>query len=54
MQDCLDIIDNVVILYREDYYTGENTGEAEAIFVKSPIDKETIYLTWNASKASFL
>ena len=54
MQDCLDIIDNVVMLYREDYYTGENTGEAEAIFVKSPIDKETIYLTWNSSKASFL
>ena len=54
MQDCLDIIDNVVMLYREDYYTGGNTGEAEAIFAKSPIGKGTISLTWNANKASFL
>ena len=54
MQDCLDIIDNVVMLYREDYYTGGNTGEAEAIFAKSTIGKGTISLMWNANKSSFL
>lgn len=54
MQDCLDLLDNVIMLYREDYYTGENTGKAEAIFVKSPMGKTTVQLTWNAERASFL
>ena len=54
MQDCLDIIDNVIMLYREDYYTGGSTGEAEAIFVKSPLGEDTIPLTWDADRASFL
>ena len=54
MQNCLDIIDNVIMLYREDYYTGGSTGEAEAIFVKSPIGEGTIPLMWDANRASFL
>lgn len=54
MQNCLDIIDNVIMLYREDYYTGGSTGTAEAIFVKSPIGEETIPLMWDADRASFL
>ncbi len=54
MQNCLDIIDNVIMLYREDYYTGGSTGEAEAIFVKCPLGEGTIPLTWDADRASFL
>ena len=54
MQDCLDLIDNVITLYREDFYTGGSTGEAEAIFVKSPVDEVSIKLAWDADRASFL
>ena len=54
MQNCLDIIDNVIMLYREDYYTGGSTGEAEAIFVKCPLGIEMIPLMWDARRASFL
>ena len=54
MQDCLDTIDNVIMLYREDYYTGGSTGEAEAIFVKCPLGIEKIQLIWDADRSSFL
>lgn len=53
MQNCLDLVDNIVFLYREDYYTHGNTGEAEAIFAKGPLE-ETISLKWNANLSSFL
>ncbi len=54
MQDCLDLIDNVVFLYREDRYTNGNTGEAEAIFAKSPLGEKTIRLRWDSTRATFL
>ncbi len=54
MKECLDLIDNVIFLYRENYYTGEEGGEAEAIVAKCKLGKEVIPLKWNAEKASFL
>jgi len=54
MQYCLDLIDNVIMLYREDYYTGESTGTTEAIIVKSPSGEKTIPLSWDAQRATFL
>ncbi len=47
MQNCLDLVDNIITLYREDYYSGGDTGEAEAIFVKCPFVKITIQLKWD-------
>ena len=54
MQNCLDLVDNVVFLYREDDYTNGHTGEAEAIFAKGSLEEETISLRWDANRASFL
>lgn len=53
MQDCLDLIDNVIMLFREGYYSGENTDKAEVIFVKGSGEK-TIPLTWDGKQATFL
>lgn len=54
MQNCLDIIDNIIFLYREDYYSGGDTGEAEAIFEKCPSGYRTISLWRDEERATFL
>ena len=50
MANSLGLIDNVIFLYREDYYTGENTGAAEAIIAKAKASEgeEIIRLSWDA------
>lgn len=54
MKNSMEFIDNVILLYREDYYTGEATGTAEAIIVKSPSGETMISLSWDVDRATFL
>ncbi len=53
MVDSLGLIDNVIFLYREDYYTEGNTGAAEAIIAKGAEGEEIIHLSWDAEQGLY-
>ena len=56
--DCLDLIDNVIMLYRNAYYDGwqygSSTCEAEAIVAKSMSGNNVISLNFNIDERTFL
>ncbi len=54
VRDCMELIDNVIMLYRESYYTGEDSDRAEAVFAKSPRGNDTVELRWDKDRATFM